>query len=437
MQRRRVVITGIGIVSPLGNCKEALWDGLVAGRSAVGPVTSLPVAGLPIRFAAEAREFTTDDIDGFGPLEKDRKKAIRKALKVMCRECQMGLAVGQLALADAQFAPGSIDPDRIGIDYNSDYMITMPEDFVDGVRQCLGADGHFEFARWAAEGLPKMTPLWLLRYLPNMPAGHLAIFNDLRGPNNSITLREAGANAAINEAYHIIVRGSADAMVTGATGSRMTPLRYVHAIQQEELADGNGDPTRACRPFDLHRRGAVLGEGAAALVLEELESAKGRGATIYGEVLGGAVASAAGSRLQLHRGRAMTNALRQTLELTGLKPDAVGHLHAHGLGTRSCDVEESQAIEAVFSQRATPLPVVAAKSNFGNLGGASGMVELIASLLATRHGQLFPVLNYETPDPECPINVVRSADVPAGDCFVNLNVTPQGQASAIAIGRAG
>ena len=432
---RRVVITGVGVISPWGNTKEALRDGLAAGRSAVAPITLLPADGLPVRFAAEAREFATDGIDGFGPLEKERKKAIRKALKMMCRECQMGLAAGQRALADANVNQGNVAPERIGIDFNADFMITSPDDYVDGVRECIG-EGAFDFSRWASAGLPKMNPLWLLRYLPNMPAAHLAIYNDLRGPSNSLTMREAGANAALIEAYHIIVRGSADLMVAGATGSRLNPLRMVHAIQQEELADGNGDPTKASRPFDLNRSGAVLGEAAAALVLEELGSAQARGATIYGEILGGAVRSSVSRNLRAQRGRAMVNALEQSLQQTGLTPDSLGHLHAHGLSTRSCDAEEAQAIAAVFGRRAAPLPVVAAKSYFGNLGAASGMVELIASLMALRDGSLFPVLNYETPDPDCPVHVVTDAATPAGETFLNLNVTPQGQASAVVVGKA-
>ncbi len=382
--------------------------------------------------AAEAEEFQ-GEIDDFGPLDKETKKAIRKGLKVMCRECQMGVAAAQQALADAGLVPGAYDPARSGISFGSDYMLTLPDDFAEGIRQCLGEEGNFELSRWAKEGMPKMSPLWLLKYLPNMPASHLAIYNNLQGPNNSITMREASPNLAVAEALQIILRGRADLMLCGATGTRLQPMKIVHALQQEEVASGNGAPERTSRPFDLHRSGMVLGEGAGALVLEDLGSALARGATIYGEVVGGGSSSVVERNLLAQRDVAMRNALSAALQHAGATRDEVGHLHAHGLSTRNGDVEESWAIREVFP--AGDVPVVAAKSSFGNLGAGSGAVEMAASLLALQHGRLFRVLNYQTPDPECPLAVVTNDDTPPGDSFINLNVTPQGQASAVMIRR--
>jgi 3-oxoacyl-[acyl-carrier-protein] synthase II len=420
------------VVSPLGGGKEALWDALSAGRSGVRPLTAVPAGALPTSVAAEAKEFQ-GEIDDFGPLDKETKKAIRKGLKVMCRECQMGVAAAQQALADAGLAPGTYDPARAGISFGSDYMLTMPDDFAEGIQQCLGDEGKFEISRWAKEGMPKMSPLWLLKYLPNMPASHLAIYNDLQGPNNSITVREASPNLAVAEALQIILRGRANLMLCGATGTRLHPMKIVHALQQEEVAPGNSDPEQTSRPFDLHRSGMVLGEGAAAMVLEDLVSALARGATIYGEVVGGGSSSVVERNLLARRDVAMKNALAAAIQHAGATPDEVGHLHAHGLSTRTSDIEESWAIRQVFAAR--DVPVVAAKSFFGNLGAGSGAVEMVASLLALEHGRLFRVLNYQTPDPQCPLAVVTADDVPPGDSFINLNVTPQGQASAVMIRR--
>lgn len=427
---RRVVITGIGVICPLGSTKEALWESLATGRSGVGPIT----LGLPVRCGGQSQQFT-GKIDDFGPLGKEQKKAIRKGMKVMCRECQMGVAAAQWALADTGLKPGMTDPQRTGISFGSDYMLSASEEFSEGIVQCLDEDGQFQFTRWGTEGMSKMSPLWLLKYLPNMPASHLAIYNDYRGPNNSITLREASANAALGEAFQIILRDDADVMLVGATGTRLHPMKTIHAIQQEEvfLEEGDSDPAAACRPFDLNRQGMVLGEGAGAIVLEELTSAQTRGATIYGEVLGTASSCVAGPRLVAHRDQAMQNVLRSVLRYTDTSIDQIGHLHAHGLSTRGCDAEEAQAISAIFATRSTPLPVVAAKSYFGNLGAGSGMIELITSLLAMQNDRLFPILNYTTPDPECPISVVRNGDARPGESFINLNVTPQGQASAAMI----
>ncbi len=434
--RRRVVITGMGLVSPVGNSTEALWEALSTRQSGVGPLTAAPAGVFPVAVGAEARQFS-GDIDDFGPLEKEVKKALRKGLKVMCRECQMGVAAAQLALQHAGLVSGAFDPQRTGVSFGSDYMITLAEDFTEGVRSCLDGEGRFEFDRWATQGMPKMSPLWLLKYLPNMPASHIAIYNDLRGPSNSITLREASPALTLSEASQIIVRGRADVMLCGATGTRLHPMKMLHAVRQEEVASGNGEPARVSRPFDLQRQGMVLGEGAGVVILEELESARARGATIYAEVLGGASSAATDGRRQARRDVAMKNVLTAVLERSGVSADAVGHVHAHGLSSRTCDVEESRAINAVFGGRSKPVPVVAAKSCFGNLGAGSGMVELIASVLAFGQDRLFPVLNYETPDPECPLAVVVDDSVSPGESFVNLNVTPQGQASAVLVARYG
>ena len=430
--QRRVVITGMGLICPLGNSKEALWEGLDSGRSAIKAITSIPQGGLPIKYAADAQQFQ-GEVEDFGELEKEQKKAIRKGSKMMCRECQMAVAAAQRALSDAGLTVGKTDPERTGISFGSDYMLSLPEEFIEGVKQCLDQQGQFQFSRWGAEGMPKMSPLWLLKYLPNMPASHIAIYNDLRGPNNSLTLREASANVAVGEAFQIILRGSAEVMLCGATGTRLHPMKAIHAAQQEELASPEVEPARACRPFDLHRTGMVLGEGAGAIIVEELSAARARGATIHGEVLAGASSSVVERNLVARREQAMSNVLASVLKAAKIKPEEIGHIHAHGLSTRSGDIEEARAIDHVFGSRKTPLPVIAAKSYFGNLGAGSGMVEMIASLMALGHGRLFPILNYETPDPQCPVAAVTNGAMEAGKNFINLSVTPQGQASAILI----
>lgn len=427
---RRVVITGLGVVSPLGNTPAALWEALTQGRSGVAKIGSFPSDYMPTSFAAEARDFT-GAIDDFGPLEGEKKKAIRKGLKVMCRESQMGVAAAQRALADAKVTDGSFDPDLAGVLFGSDYMMTMPEDFTQGIQRCTGPDGKFDFNRWAAEGMTQLTPLWLLKYLPNMPASHVAIYNDMRGPNNSITLREASSNLAVGEALRIIQRGHANLMVAGATGTRVHPMKMVHAVSQEEVAGNGTDPTRASRPFDLQRTGMVIGEGAGAIVLEELSAAQARGARIYGEIIGTGSSSVADQQRVAQRSQAMVNSMRAALRDAGLEPKNIGHLHAHGLSTRTSDVEEAKAIREVFGDVA--VPVTAAKSYFGNLGAGSGLIELVASVLAMEHGQLFPVQNYETPDPQCPLNVVSKAGASPGTTFLNVNVTPQGQAAAVIV----
>jgi 3-oxoacyl-[acyl-carrier-protein] synthase II len=443
---RRVVITGLGLISPLGSTPAALWSALAAGRSGVTTTTLLPADRQPLKFAGEARQFK-GEIDDFGPLEKERKKAIKKGLKVMCRETRMAVAAAQLAIADAGFAESPMPPEMSGVVLGSDYMLTVPEDYTGGMTKCADA-GEFEFSRWGNEGLGEMAPLWMLKYLPNMPASHIAIFNDLRGPNNSLTMREAAGNLAIGEAFRTIQRGHADLMVSGATGTRILPMQAIHALQTEQMAADNGDPARACRPFDMHRTGMVAGEGAAMLVLEELSSAQARGATIYAEIVGLGSANVAirsdtlragSSSTPDLRGRcdiALTRAMRSALRDAGRSPADVGHINAHGLSTTDRDADEARAIREVFGPLADKLPVTAPKSYFGNLGAGSAVVELIASVLALRSGRLPRVLNYETPDPACPLAIVTNDNTAPGRSFLNLSVTPQGQAAVLLVSTA-
>ncbi len=450
-QKRRVVITGLGLVSPIGNTPAALWSALSEGRSGVGPTTFFPADRQPLKYAAEARDFT-GEIENFGELEKERKKAIKKGLKVMCRETRMAVAAAQLAIADAGFVEEPMDPESSGVVLGSDYMLTMPEDYESGMKTCAPA-GEFEFTRWGTEGLGDMAPLWMLKYLPNMPASHIAIYNDMRGPNNSLTMREAAGNLALGEAFRTIQRGHANLMVAGATGTRILPMQAIHALQTEQMAGtetgqtvaglseagsstSNNDPTTLSRPFDKHRTGMVAGEGAAMVILEEYESAKARGATIYAEVLGFGSSNVADAQLRGKCDIALARAMKSALRDAGKTPADVGHINAHGLGTTQRDAEEARAIHEVFTDRARDIPVFAPKSYFGNLGAGSGVVELIAGVLALREGKLPRTLNYFTPDPDCALAVTRDNTTPTGPSFLNLSITPQGQAAVLYIGNA-
>ena len=433
-ENRRVVITGMGLISPLGNTLGGVWDAISNGKSGIDLLTLVPSDHFPSDIGGECSDFS-GTIDDFGDPEKKLKRSIKKSLKMMCREIQMGVAAAQLCCADAAMQPDDYDPSRVGTMFGSDYIITSPAEFRVGVHNCMDK-GNFEFEQWADDGLTKVEPTWLLKYLPNMPASHVAILNDLQGPSNSLTVREASSNLAVAEATTIIRRGSADAMVVGATGSRIHPLRTVHVALQEQLADrhvspSSGDPQKASRPFDLNRTGMVLGEGAAVIMLEEMETAKKRGAKIYAEVTGYGSSAVINPDGVADYRTSLSNVIKSTLETSGMGPSDIGHVHAHGLSAIKGDREEAVAIKEVLDQT----PVTAAKSYMGNLGAGSGMVELITSVMALEKDELFPILNFETADPDCPINAVTEKSSP-GNSFVNLNVTPQGQASAVLISKA-
>ena len=429
-----VVISGLGPICPLGIDLDSLWTSLESGTSGVRRVASLPADEMKSPFGGEAWDFT-GDIEQFGELERGTQRLIRKGMRMMCREIQMGVAASQKALEHAKLDLETVDPERIGVVYGCDYIQTTPDEYGDAVRQCLDEDGSFDFGRWAEHGIPQMNPLWLLKYLPNMPASHIAIYNDLRGPNNSLTMREPAGNQAITEAYFAIERGHADCMLAGSTGTRIHPLKSVQASMQEACAGPGMDPDKVSRPFDLERQGMVMGEGAGAILLERRENAVARGATIYGEIIGYGASTVIDADGTPRIDRALENVARQALETAEITPSDVGHIHAHGLSCPMTDAQEAAAIQAVFGDRDSPVPVVAAKSYFGNLGAGSGTVELISSLLAFQNDHLFPVLNYETPDPACPLNLVLDTNTSPGDSVLNLSVSPQAQASSLLIRR--
>tara|TARA_B100000676_G_scaffold11917_1_gene10921 strand:- start:15523 stop:16833 length:1311 start_codon:yes stop_codon:yes gene_type:complete len=425
----RIVITGLGQISSLGNTIEQLATALESQQSGVRTLEQIPFEHLIASYGGEAWDFS-GDIENYGPLEKTAKRAIKKGSRLMCREIQMGVASAQHALHDGGVNAEVVNPDRIGIVYGCDYILSHPQEFREGVRASLDENGNFEFNNWAENGMPNLNPLWLLKYLPNMPASHIGIYNDLRGPSNSLTMREASSNLAIGEAICTIQRGDADVMISGATGTRIHPLRTVYVNRQEVLASNNLEAAQASRPFEKNREGMVVGEGAGSFILERLDHAIERGAKIYGEIVGFGSSTVISPDFTPHFSQALSNVINQALNTAEMTPDEIGHVNAHGISKIETDRCEAEAIKATFGNEK---PVAALKSYTGNMGAGSGAVELISSLVALEKGTLFRTLNYETPDPECDINVTNGNDVPAGDSFINLSVTPQGQASAVVV----
>ena len=420
MVRRRVVVTGMGVVAPQCRSLAELWNILNSGVS-----TARPYDGFGLISLAAPADFD-GNIDEFESQDTAQQKAIRKSLKVMSREIQMAIAASCRALNVAGVQVGQFPSERIGISFGSDYILTTVEDVLDGVRSCI-TGSQFNFSQWGTAGLPKMTPLWQLKYLPNMPASHIAILNDFHGPSNSITLREASIGAVVGESVEIIASGRADMMVVGTTGSRLHPYKLLHAKQHEELTQ------TACRPFDLHRDGTILGEGAGALILEEKEHAEKRGVDCWAEIVCGSYRSQfnrTGKNFQRETVRAV---LEHVLRRSNLLPEQIGHVNAHGLGNKLLDSAEAAGIHDVFGKRTKPIPVTAAKGYFGNVGAGSGTLELIAGILSLRNQVLYPTLNFSSADSSCPVSVVQSTDVPAGNSFIKLAINPQAQVSAVLV----
>jgi 3-oxoacyl-[acyl-carrier-protein] synthase II len=429
-ESREVVITGIGVVSPVGIGVDRFWESLSAGRSGVRHGSFFPGFAAPGGVGAEVSDFTDESA------RKVYLKEQRKNLKAMCREIQLGVASALLALDDARVNLDEIDHDRLGVEFGANLMLSPPDVLAEACYACCdeGAEGTTEFrsTRWGKTGLEKLEPLWLLRYLPNMPACHISISADARGPSNSLTLDDASGNTVIGEARRIIQRDDADVMIVGVTGTTMHPIKTLHLALWDDLARTPEEPEKRARPFDLNRSGRVVAEGSCSFILEERRHAQQRGAKILGRVLGTGSSCVSDSRHAENHRMALANAMRAALKDAGLRPDQVGHINAHGLGTRELDIAEAKAIIDVFGEDlGRRIPVTAPKSFLGNSGAGSGLLELAASVVGLAHGVIPYTLNYETPDPACPLNIVSKMPLPTSNMIVlNINVTRVGQAAA-------
>ena len=410
MERDEIVITGVGVLAPIGIGSEACLESLTAGESGIRRIESFDTSDFPVRIAG--------NLPDFNPREFVRPL---KSLKVMSREAQMSVAAARFASEQANLDRDSLDPERLGVVFGADIVrLQFPE--FDGSYRHAVQGGEFSYERFAKEGIFKDHPLGFLKTLPNMLACHVTIFLEAWGPNNTIQFREVSGLLAIAEAAHVIQRGQADVMVAGAASCRLHPLALARGILCEDLSQSK-DPATGSRPFELNRSGEVRGEAAAAVVLERRRDAEARGATILARILGHG--SSWGTQ-QIGLARAG----RRALETAGVSAGELEYVSAHGLATRASDQGEAEAIRSLRSD----LPVTALKSYFGNLGAASGAVELIANLLATSTGVIPATLNYDEPDPDCDVNVLHGQPQSyAGGPLLCWNATQVGQAAAIVV----
>lgn len=422
MRCTEVVVTGVGIVSPIGIGRDAFWRSLTESRSGVGLIERFDPAGLPVRTAAEVRDF-----------DPKRHVAQRKQLKVMCRDAQLGVAAAHLACQDAKLTPGQHDPERFGVVLGADRICTALDDSEPSYRACL-VDGRFDFNHWWDRGAAASFPLNFLKVLPNMIASHVSIAEDARGPNNTIHQGEASGLLAVAEAMSVIERGAADMMLAGGASSQLNPFDCIRNFVMGRLSRRQDDPTAAMRPFDADRDGQVFGEGAAILVLERRSHALARGAEILANLRAAASGSDGRNGEQPHFASAVS--LRRAMQVALTEADVrygqLWHVNAHGLSTAEDDAIEARAITAVVAD----VPVTAPRSFFGNLGAAAGTMEMAASLLALRARLVPPTLNYRRPDPNCPIRVVHGEPMPlavAPQSVLAISRTTAGQSVAVVL----
>ena len=416
----RVVITGIGVVSPIGIGKDAFWRSLREGRSGIDYLQSLPADSLPSPYAAE--------ITDFDPRDHLRD---RKFLKVMSRGMQLGVSSASLAMRDAAIGENDIDPVRLGVSFGAGRISTTPEEVGDAVRKSSEAQGQFHFTRWGDDSMGQIAPLWLLRRLPNMPAAHVSIDHNARGPNNTITCRDSSALLALAEACRVIERGSADCMIVGACSSNLQPVDLAKLNLFEGLTRSETDPERAVRPFDFSRDGTILGEGAGSFVVERYEHAVARGAKIYAEVVGIGAGCDGKGYWNGAGGTGLVHAIKNAMRRGDISPREIGHINAHGKSTQRDDLVEARAYHKAFGPMAERIPVTALKSYFGHFDAGSGAVEMIGSLLALEHGELPMTLNYERPDPRVRLNVVHDSPMRlSNQTALTVNRTAMGQSAA-------
>jgi 3-oxoacyl-[acyl-carrier-protein] synthase II len=394
--RRRVVITGLGLITPLGQGKDALWEGLTLPRRVIGAITRFDASGYSTRIAAEVKEFDPTQF-------MDRKDARRAA-----RFIQFAIAATQLALQDAQLAITDANREQIGVLIGSGIGGI---DYMDSQVRLLDRYGP-----------DRISPFLPAMMIADMASGMVSIHFGIKGPNLcAVTACSTGADA-IGLATRLIQYGDAEVMLAGGTEAAIEPIGLAGFCAARAMSTRNDDPEHASRPFDAERDGFVMGEGAGVLVLESLEHAQARGARVYAEVLGyGMTADAYHITQPDPDGDGAMRAMRKAIDDAGLQPTDIHYINAHGTSTRYNDAKETLAIKRLFGEHAYRVPVSSTKSVTGHLLGAAGAVETAICVLALQHQTIPPTINYEYPDPECDLDYVPNQARPAQLRYVMTN----------------
>ena len=390
MSTRRVVVTGLGTLSPVGNTADGFWSSLLQGRSGVGLITRFDTTGYPTRIAGEVRNFD--------PLDFVDKKEARRLDPYL----QYAVASSAMAVQDAALDTSKVDGTRFGVLIGSG---------IGGISTLL--QSHKDLLD---KGPDRVSPFFIPMLIANMASGLVSMRFGAKGPNSAVVTACATGNHAIGDSFRIIQRGDADIMIAGGSEAIIVPLTIAGFCSMKAMSTRNDEPTKAMRPFDATRDGFVAGEGAGILVLESLDHAVQRDARIYAEIIGyGMTGDAHHMTAPDPEGDGAARAMAAAVRDAGLDVSAVGYINAHGTSTQYNDKFETIAIKRVFGDHARRLAVSSTKSMTGHLLGAAGGIEAIATVLALHHGVLPPTINYETPDPDCDLdyipNQARKQDV--------------------------
>lgn len=445
--KNRVVITGLGVASPLGLGITETFDGLVEKRCGINRIQAFDPSRFTSQIAGEVR---------LGSVSDCVPKSYRKAAKVMARDIELAVIAAYHAVKDAGIktkclvdrgeAEGGVNVDstRFGANIGAGLICADLTELAGALasaaeRPDAPADRGFSLKKWGTEGMSNLTPLWLLKFLPNMLACHVTIVHDCQAPSNTITCGEASSHLAIGEAYRTIERGAADICICGGAESKINPMGLMRqSLLNRLVTDCNDKPSAACRPFDVGRKGAVIGEGGGLLILEELERAKKRGARIYAELVGfGAAVNATNWLEPQADGRAHHLAMNKAIADAGLKAGDIGLVNAAGVGTLDHDASEAAGIRATLGNTAGTVPVLATKGALGNNGAGSGAIDLAVTIMALHRGIIPPSFNTVNVDPACGLNVVRGdpTDCRADVALSVASALSGGQTAALVVRR--
>ncbi len=424
MTRRRVVITGLGLMTACGKGWRPYWKAVLEGQSHIRYLSTISLNGFPAKLAGEIIDFNPADF-----------VKQRKSLKLMSREIQLAIAAAQLAIEDSGIALSDETRDRFGISMGTGIINNDLDEVGVGIRNGIDEQGTFQMQKFGQDGIRSLYPLWLLKYLPNMPACHVSIAHGLRGPSNTITTSSAASTQAIGEAFQIIERGDADMMLAGGTDSKLNAMGISRFHLLSLLSHHNHVPEKAYCPFDERHDGIVLGEGAGLVVLEDLEHAHHRGARIYGEIAG------YGSSSDFNYDPRSTEdfngkKLAMTRALDNAHADIadIDFLLANGSGIPQEDILEANAIQSVFEGSLGRLRVTGTKPITGHLIYGAGGVELAAALLALDQGAIPPLANFVKPDPACDLPFVKEkAEVFESRSFIFNSFGLAGQNASLVV----
>ena len=396
MSKRRVVMTGLGLITACGQGWKPYWESVLEGRSHIRYLSNLGAASLPVKMAGEITDFNPTDF-----IKQ------RKSLKLMSKEIQLAVAASFLALEDSGLELNDTERERFGISLGTGIINNDLDEIGVGIKSAMDESGKFSMKKFGREGIRALYPLWFLKYLPNMPACHISIAHGFRGPSNTITTSAAAGAQAVGEAFRVIQRGDADLMLAGSTDSKINAMGISRFQLLGLLSYQDQEPAKAYRPFDLRHDGMVLGEGAGLVMMEEYEHAKKRGARIYGELVGYGSSSDFDHNPHAkedYTGKRM--AMMRALDDSGTDPKDIDFILANGSGVPSEDIQEAHAVRSVFEPSFDSLLISGVKPITGHLIYGSGGVETGAALLALHHGFIPPLANFEKPAFDCDLPFV-------------------------------